>query len=90
MQHPELTNEGLNWILPLEIEMKRTFERRCKVRTSVERDWWLDSVFVPLAALTNYPRLEGLEQHKYVIFPFWKVLQKSVVSFCFGLKSRVG
>lgn len=41
---------------------------------------------VSSAALTNYPRLEGLEQHKYVIFPFWKV-RKSVVGSA-GLKSR--
>ena len=73
LQHPELTNEGLNWILPLEIEMKRTFERKRKVRTSGDVIGGWRVYLLPLAALTNYPRLEDLEQHRYVILPFWKV-----------------
>lgn len=72
-QHAELANEGLNWILPLEIEMKRTFERKCKVRTGGDVIGGWTGYLVPLAALTNYPRLEGLEQHRYVILPSWKV-----------------
>jgi len=29
-------------------------------------------IFIPVAAVTNYHKLSGLNQHKFIILQFWK------------------